>query len=68
MTLKQISSYLSRNEIIWENYYIDDKIKYIVTTKNKILRDLYYLYKVKEDGIEEVKKSNNPSTFHNLIK
>ncbi len=57
---------MSANEIIWERYYINNEIKYIVTTKN-VLREHYYLYEINEGKLQEIKKSSNPAAFHGII-
>ncbi len=66
MVHNETQRYLKNKEILWESYWDEDTLKYIVITKN-ILREMYYLYKIENGKRIEIAKNINPNEFYNNI-
>ena len=56
-----------KNETIWVQYIVDNKVTHIITSKT--IRDVYYLYKVGEDDklIKTKYKSTSPTELEKWV-
>lgn len=58
---------IPNNEILWVTYIINGKPAYAITSTK--IRDVYYLYRVKEDElIKTNRKSENPNDLEKYVK
>ena len=57
---------LQPNETIWVQYIIDDQVKYIIITKNR-LREVYYLYAVTEGGLKYIAEDESPLKLDKIV-
>lgn len=58
---------INKNEILWLQYSVDSKLKYLITSDK--FRDTYYLYEVVDgQAVKSKYKSETPDLLYKWIK
>lgn len=57
---------INKNEILWLQYSVQSKLKYLVTSDK--FRDTYYLYEIIDNKVVKTKyKNSNPLELYNKM-
>ena len=59
--------YLKEKEVLWETYIYNGIVDFIVVTEGNY-REEYILLQICNGKRKEIKRSNNPTDFHKIIK